>query len=116
MSITINTKTYTEDSAPNPSAYRYRGPNQSFTAIDNIELKRTLPKKTAVSEGNARAGQRITRSAVVNGKVLIAWMETTSCIPVGFPDADATALVNDHGALVASAVGHGVVEDLIIKV
>lgn len=115
MTIVVNTKTYSEDSAPNPNAVRYRGPNQTYSVIDNIEIKRTLPKKTATYNGNARSGMRITRSAVVDGETLVAAVSVDTTIPVGFPEAEATALVNDAGALVASATGRAVVKDQQLK-
>lgn len=115
MSIVVNTKTYSEDSQLNPNAVRYAGPGQTGQATDNIEIKRTAPKRTATYEGNARAGIRTTRSAVVNGKTLTAYINSDSSIPVGFPATDATALVNDHGALIGSATGHSVIEDAKLK-
>lgn len=115
MTITVNTKDYSEDSSPNPNAVRYRGPNQTYSVVDNIEIKRTLPKKTATYNGNARSGIRITRSAVVNGETLVAFVNVDTSIPVGFPQADTTALVNDSGDLLASATGHAVVETQRLK-
>lgn len=117
MSFTVNTKTYNEDSSPTPNAVRYRGPNQSFSVVDNVELKRTAPKKTGTYAGNARGGVRTTRSAIhpVTGEVLVAYIDTNSSLPVGFPAADATALRADHGALISGAVGDSVIEDGVIK-
>lgn len=116
MTITVNTKVYTLDSTPNASTCRYRGPKQSFSEIDNIEVKRQLPKKTAEYNGNARAGQRITRSAVdAQGKILTAYVNIDTSIPVGFPPADATALRVDAAALFNGSVGADVVDKLIIN-
>lgn len=117
MAIVVNTKSYSEDSSPSPNAVRYRGPNQSFSVIDNIELKRTAPKKSGAYAGNARGGVRTTRSAIhpVTGEVLVAYIDTNSSLPVGFPAADATALRSDHGALISGTVGDNVIEDGIIK-
>lgn len=115
MAIVVNTKSYSEDSQINRDAVRYAGPNQTGSVVDNIEVKRVAPKRTATYEGNARGGVRLTRSAVVNGKTLTAFINVDSSIPVGFPAADATALVNDAGALVTGTTGHGVIENAKIK-
>lgn len=115
MSFTVNTKVYTEDSTINKDAIRYAGPNQTGAVVDNFELKRVAPKRISTYEGNTRAGIRLTRSAVVDGKTLVAYVNTETSIPVGFPTADATALVNDASALTGSATGHGVIEGFKVK-
>ena len=109
MTITVNTKAYTEDST-SPNVVRYAGPSQTVSVTDNIELKRQAPKRTATYDGNSRTSMRMTRSAVVNGKTLTAYVAEEASIPVGFPDADVTALQTDAAALFASATGQDVVK------
>lgn len=115
MTFTVNTKVYAEDSTINKDAIRYAGPLQTGSVVDNFELKRVAPKRTATYEGNSRGGIRLTRSAVVNGKTLVAFVDSNTSIPVGFPSADATALVNDASSLMGSATGHAVIEGFKVK-
>jgi len=114
MTITVNTKAYTEDST-SPNVVRYAGPLQTASITDNIEIKRLAPKRTATYDGNSRTWTRTTRSVVVNGKTLVAYMSTEASIPVGFPDADVTTLQTDHGALISSAIGLDIVKKAKIK-
>lgn len=114
MTITVNTKAYSEDST-SPNLIRYAGPNQTASTTDNIELKRVAPKRTATYDGNSRTSQRITRSAVVNGKTLVAYVSVEASIPVGFPPADVATLQTDTGALVSSSVGADVIGKAKIK-
>lgn len=97
MSLTINTKTYSNEPDRGPDSTRYSGPSHTLTASDYADLHRTHPKKTASSLGKGKASFKITRS-MTDGTVQLEMpgiITATSSLPVGFADAEADALIDD---------------------
>lgn len=108
MTITVNTKAYSEDAQINQNAVRYAGPNQTFAVTDRIDLKRTPPKVTSQSQGVAKSSLKTSRSFLVGTEYKTVIIESNVSIPVGVAAADAQAVLDDHEALIGGAVGTAV--------
>lgn len=105
MSLTINAKTYTADSFAT-NQVGYNGPGKSASASDDVVLRRTAPKATATFSGLARTSFKMTRTFALTGALTPsgqAILQIDVAVPVGFAAADVDALLNDCGALLASA-------------
>lgn len=107
---TINTKTFTYDSAPSADSAKYVGVNQTASAKDTIQVRRVNPKATKVDPGVSRSYHKRVITEVINGvpKDLIA--ETSYSIPVGASAANVTALRADNAAFATSTAGIALVE------
>lgn len=105
MSLTFNTKTFTED-ASGPTAYSYAGPAHTLSVKDYLTLKRTAPKPTSVFSGVGRTSAKLSRTATLTGSLTPtgdAIIEVSVSVPVGMAGADVDSLLNDMGALVSGA-------------
>lgn len=104
MTITVNTKAYTLDTA-NGNVARFLGPAHSFQAVDTISFARTAPKPTKDFAGVARAVVKLTRSVPtgIDQRANIVLGGDTHSIPVGAAQADIDAALNDYAALMALA-------------
>lgn len=109
MTITINTKSYTEDAQLNQNAVRYAGPNQTFAVTDRIDLRRTPPKPTKDSAGVAKSSLKVSRSFAVDGVQKTVIIDISASVPVGVATTDVQAVIDDAEALVGGAVGTAVV-------
>lgn len=107
---TINTKTFTYDSAPSADSAKYIGASHTASAKDVIQVRRVAPKATKVDPGVARAYHKRVITEVINGvpRELIA--ETSYSIPVGASAANVTALRADNAAFATSTAGLSLVE------
>lgn len=105
MSLTFNTKTYTAD-AFNANSVSYAGPANTLSVKDLLRVARTAAKPTATYSGNGRVEVKLTRTHTLSG-ALTPTGDSISTFsysgPIGISDADADAISNDLGALVASA-------------
>lgn len=105
MSLTINAKTYTADSF-GTSAVGYIGSLKTVTVKDDVSLRRTAPKATAVFSGVGRTQAKMTRTLTLTGALTPqgeALVDISVSVPVGFASADVDSLLNDMGAFLASA-------------
>jgi hypothetical protein len=105
MSLTINAKTYTADSF-GLNAIGYIGSLKTVSIKDDVSLKRTAPKGTAVFSGVGRTAAKLTRTLALTGALTPSSdsiVEISVSVPVGFTGADVDALLNDMGAFLASA-------------
>lgn len=104
MSLTVNTKTYDEDS-PLAGGKRYTGPAHNLNVLDMADLKRTLPKPTADSLGNLRGQLKATRSLTDGTNVLSspALLDVQWRIPVEAQGTEIDTLIDDYAAFIASA-------------
>jgi len=108
MTITVNTKSYTEDAQLNPNAVRYAGPNQTFAVTDRIDLKRTPPKATATSAGVAKSNLKLSRSFLVGTEYKTVIIDGNVSAPVGVSSADVQVCLDDFEALIGGAIGTAV--------
>lgn len=105
MSLTINAKTYTADSF-GVNAVGYIGSLKTVSVKDDVSLKRTAPKPTAVFSGVGRTSAKLTRTLALTGALTPAsdaLVDISVSVPVGFTGADVDALLNDMGSFLASA-------------
>lgn len=105
MSLTINAKTYTADSFGN-NAVGYIGASKTVSLKDDVSLKRTAPKATAVFSGVGRTSAKMTRTLTLTGALTPsgdAIVDISVSVPVGYTAADVDTLLNDMGAFLASA-------------
>ncbi len=105
MSLTINAKTYTQDSFQQ-NIVGYIGSTKTLTVKDDVQLKRTAPKGTSVFSGVGRTQAKLSRTLTLTGALSPAGDAILSIdvsIPVGFAGADVDSLLNDMGAFLSSA-------------
>lgn len=107
---TINTKTFTYDSAPSADSARYTGAGQTASAKDVITVRRVAPKPTKTSKGVARAYHKRVITEVIDGIPQDLIAETSYSIPVGASQANQTALRVDNAAFATSTAGIALVE------
>lgn len=105
MSLTINAKTYTADSFQQ-NTVGYIGSLKTVTSKDDVALRRTAPKPTAVFSGVGRTSAKLTRTLTLTGALTPKGdgiVDISVSVPVGFTAADVDALLDDMGAFLASA-------------
>lgn len=104
MTITVNTKAYTLDTA-NGNTARFLGPAHSFQSVDTITFARTAPKPTKDFAGVARATVKLTRtvSTGVDSRAQLVLGGDNHAIPVGAAQADIDTALTDYASLMASA-------------
>lgn len=106
MSITINTKTYTQDAASGPNSIPYNGPAATLSVKDKLELGRTIAKGNAVYSGNARERAKLTRTTTLTGAKTTSGdmiFDLGSSIPIGTADAVIDTACDDLAAFIGSA-------------
>jgi hypothetical protein len=103
MALTINTKSYTNDSQRTVDIIRYVGPDHDGSANDYCDLKRTLPKPTTTSDGKSKGSIKMTRLLSDGTDPLgDAIIETSISYPVGADSTELAALITDHSVYVAT--------------
>lgn len=105
MTLSINAKTYTANNFATNSV-GYNGPAKTASIKDDARLSQTAPKPVATYSGTGRTQAKLTRTLALTGALTSAAdaiITVDVAIPVGFASADVDALLNDMGALVASA-------------
>lgn len=111
MAITLNTKSYVLDSQPSPDSAKYAGPAATFDKKDFLLISRTAPKRTATSQGVARARAVTKRTFVVDGVYHDVIFNTEMSVPVGVASTDVDAVRDDHGDFIISTA----CQDLVNK-
>jgi len=105
MSLTINTKTFANDTGTG-NAYSYFGPAKTASLKDDLSLKRTAPKKTSVFSGLSRTEAKFTRTLALTGSLTgtgDAIVTINVSVPVGYTASDVDALLDDTGSFLAGA-------------
>jgi hypothetical protein len=104
MSLTINAKTFANDSYALNGA-TYVGTTKTVSVKDDLSLKRTAPKPTDVFSGVGRTTAKLTRTFTLTGAKTLASdaiCEINVSVPIGYAGADVDALLNDMGSFLAS--------------
>lgn len=117
MSLSVNAKTYSLDSA-GPNLVGYAGPNHTSSVKDKIALGRTNAKPTATFSGVVRSDGKLTRTLTLTGALTPtgdAILEIKTSIPIGAAAADIDAVLNDMGAFLASATYKDIVKKSAIN-
>lgn len=107
---TINTKTFTYDSAPSADSAKYVGVGQTNQYKDTIQVRRVSPKATKTSKGVSRAFHKRVITELIDGVLQDLICETSYSIPVGASPAGVTALRADNAAFATSTSGINLVE------
>jgi len=112
MSLTFNTKTYTEDTSLGSDGKRYAGPAQSYNLRDHLDIRRTFPKKTATYAGNSRSQAKFTRTGT-DGTENVGDMilNLQGSIPAAVQTSEVSAFIADAVAFFAATEYAEVVED-----
>lgn len=111
MSLTINTKTYTNDVARSADSYRYLGPSHTFSFKDYVDTYRTAPKPTATSDGQGKAEIKMTRTCTDGtNNIGTAISSFSVSFPVGAATSELQAVIDDFAAWLATAAA----DDLLI--
>ncbi len=114
MSLTVNTKTYSNDVARSPDSYRYiNGVAHTFQSPDLIDVWRKAPIVTSDSAGKARSLAKITRG-VTDGTDYVGdgIVKIEISVPADAQAADVEAIITDLGTWLLTAeadnvlVGH----------
>lgn len=104
MSITLNTKAYSQDAQISADAVQYVGPANTFAVKDRILLTRTAPKPTKDFAGMARCRGKVFRTVTLaDASTAEAVVDVYVSTPVGMADADVNSLIDDAGDLILSA-------------
>mgnify|MGYP001140973330 CR=1 FL=1 len=101
----FNSKTYKLDSSTANSA-TYRGPGQTLSIRDQLQLSRQRIKTSAAYSGTSRGNATLTRTVPLTGALTptgVASLSVDPALPVGMADADQDALIADFRGFVASS-------------
>jgi hypothetical protein len=112
MSLTIDSATYENDVPRSSDIMRYLGPSHTLSTNDFVDLSRTAPKPTTDYAGKGRARFKLTRNATDGSESLgdiIADLQIS--IPVGTQASEATALIDDLAAWLATTAA----DDLFVS-
>lgn len=105
MALTPGAATFTADSYQKDTV-GYVGVLKTNTVKDDIVLRRTSPKPTAVFSGVARSGCKFTRTLTLTGALTPTAdiiFDVSVSAPVGASDADLTTVIALFAAMVAEA-------------
>jgi len=105
MSLVFNTKTYTADSFATDSV-GYIGVAKTVSVKDDLTMRRSKPKPSAISSGIGRTFAKLQRTVTLTGALTpsgVLSVDVNVIAPVGVSSADVDALLNDMGALVSGA-------------
>jgi hypothetical protein len=98
MTITVNTKAYTEDAATNSNVIPYVGPANTLSARDQIILSRVPPVANKTYSGTARSSARLVRTLTLTGAATSTGLGTVEVLcnfPVGSAAVDQQAMIDD---------------------
>lgn len=101
MTITVNTKAYTQDLPTSKDSCPYVGPGQTGGNLDKFDLYRTYPKATATFSGVNRTRVKLSRTLTLTGALSAtgpAVLDLSINIPVGAASADVDSLLSDLAA------------------
>jgi hypothetical protein len=95
MTLTVSTKTYTQDRIQADSIL-YTGPANTLSIKDTIELKRVYPKPTSDFAGVARPTIKMVRTfTLADSTKADAIVTISASLPVGITTTDADLLIDD---------------------
>lgn len=105
MSLTINAKTFANDSYTQNAVY-YIGPAKTASVKDDLRLARTAAKPTSTFSGVARANTKLVRTLTLTGALtptgeIIANVELS--VPIGAASADVDTFCTDLGSWISAA-------------
>lgn len=116
MALTVNAKSYANDTSRTADSFRYLGPVHDGDSNDTIDLYRTSAKPTTTYAGNTRARVKLTR-AVTDGTVQLGDMlfDVNFSVPVGAASGQVDSVINDLAAWLATTAAKSLVKSHIIN-
>lgn len=97
MTITVNTRAYNSDRVAADSV-GYVGPAHTFSAPDQLVLKRVAPKPTSNFAGVSRVSAKFSRQVTLaDSSTAVAIVEVVTSLPVGMAEADVDLIRDDMG-------------------
>lgn len=104
MSLTFDTKTYTNDVARSPDSYRYLGPDHTSANKDYVDFVRTAPSPTLTYLGKGRARVKMVRTQenVLGDNLGELIFDVALNIPVGTLDAEQDAAIDELAVWLAT--------------
>jgi len=117
MALTVNAKTYNNDTSRSPDIYRYLGPSHDSDTNDMIDLYRYPPPSGAVGSVKSKSRIKLTRSCTDGTDQLStdAIVDIVVSVPTGTATAEVAALVDDLGAWLATTAADDLVQSRIIN-
>lgn len=115
MSIVLNTKSYDADIAVTPNQVPYKGPANTLSVKDRMDLYRVEPKSTAVFSGVGRSRVKVVRTLTLTAaktETGDAIADINLSVPVGASAANIDSLCDDIGAFTSSAAFKLLVKNL----
>lgn len=106
MSIVLNTKPYEADIAISPNQVPFKGPANTLSVKDRLDLFRVEPKAIATFSGVGRSRAKFVRTLVLTDAKTTtgdAIADINISIPVGASEANIDSLADDIGAFTSSA-------------
>jgi hypothetical protein len=105
MTVIVNAVAYAADSFSKDSV-AFIGPAKTVSIKDDLKLSRTPPKASVSFSGLGRTEAKLTRTLTLTGALTPtgdAIISINVAVPVGYTAANVDTLLNDMGALLASA-------------
>lgn len=106
MAIVVNTKSYARDVSATGSSVPYKGPANTVSTKDQMDLARISPKPTSTFSGVARSEAKLTRTSTLTNAKSLTWDaigKANITFPVGMSNADMDTFLTDFASLTASA-------------
>lgn len=117
MSIVLNTKSYEADIAVTPNQVPYKGPANTLSVKDRMDVYRVEPKDTATFSGVGRSRAKFVRTLTLTGAKTVsgdAIVDISVSIPVGASTVNIDSLADDIGAFTSSATFKLLIKNLDI--
>lgn len=116
MSLTVNAKSYVNDTQRTPDSYRYTGPSNDLSTKDYMDLKRTAPKPSGDSLGKARCQVKLTRT-MTDGTDPVgdSIFQFDASVPVGSDATEIASALTDLATWLATSAALALVEELDIN-
>jgi len=96
MALTVNAKTYSNDTPRTADSYRYVGTSNTATTKDYIDLKRIPPRAISGGYSMSRSQAKLTRTMTDGTDPVGDGIVTIDiALPVGAASAEVTALLLD---------------------
>lgn len=117
MSLTINAKTYAQDSF-GTNAIGYSGPAHTGSVKDYVRLARTAARASDTFSGQSKSQAKLTRTHTLTAaKTAVgdSIFDVNAAMPVGIADADVDTICADMGAWIASTAFKNLLKKQLIN-
>lgn len=117
MALTVNAKTYNNDTSRSADIFRYLGPAHDSDSNDMIDLYRYSAPSGALGTVKSKVRFKLTRAATDGTDQLSTdyIVDLLISVPTGAATAEVAALVDDLGAWLATSAADDLVQSHIIN-